>query len=87
MRKDCTYDPPLAQTRRAGLLLVEVCAKVCESKDQTRCRVREGAIMYELWQLIRKIEIGSGRTKTEIIVNQPIYELLVELIKKALKAR
>ena len=43
--------------------------------------------MYELWQCIRKIEIGRGRTKTEIVVNEPIYELLVELIKKALKVR
>lgn len=43
--------------------------------------------MYELWQCITRIVIGSGRTKTEIIVNQPIYELLVELIKKALKVR
>jgi len=41
--------------------------------------------MYELWQCIRSIEIGKGRTKTEIIVNEPIHELLVELIKKALK--
>jgi len=41
--------------------------------------------MYELWQCIRSIEISSGRTKTEIIVNEPIYELLSELIKKAIK--
>jgi len=66
---------------------MEVCAQICESKNQTRCRVREGASMYEFWQCIRKIEIGSGRTKTEIIVNEPIFELLVELIKKALKVR
>jgi len=46
---------------------------------------RRGEIMYELWQCIRSIEIGSGRTKTEIIVNESIYELLVELIKKAIK--
>ncbi len=44
-----------------------------------------GEIMYEFWQCIRSIEIGEGRTKTEIIVNEPIYELLVELIKKAIK--
>ena len=41
--------------------------------------------MYEFWRCIRSIEIGKGRTKTEIIVNQPVYELLVELIKKAIK--
>ncbi len=41
--------------------------------------------MYELWQCIRKIEIGEGRTKTEIVVKQPVYELLAELIKKAIK--
>ncbi len=87
MRKDGKNDPPLAQTRRAGFLLVEVCAKVCESKDQTRCRVREGAIMYELWQCITRIVIGEGRSKTEIIVNQSNRELLLELIKKALKVR
>ncbi len=43
--------------------------------------------MYEFWQCIRRIEIGEGRTKTEIIVNAPNYELLAELIKKALKVR
>ena len=41
--------------------------------------------MYEFWQCITRIVIGEGRTKTEIIVNQPVYELLVELIKKAIK--
>jgi len=54
---------------------------------EPREETRRGEIMYELWQCIRSIEIGKGRTKTEIIVNQPIYELLVELIKKALKVR
>ena len=64
---------------------MEVRREVRGTKDRTRCRVREGASMYELWQCITRIVIGEGRTKTEIVVNQPIYELLVELIKKAIK--
>ena len=43
--------------------------------------------MYELWQYITRIVIGEGRSKTEIIVNQSNRELLLELIKKALKVR
>jgi len=85
MRENSTQCPSLAQAGRSGLLLVAVCQKVRESQDQAGSAVREGEIMYEFWQCIRKIQIGSGHTKTEIIVNEPIYELLSELIKKAIK--
>ena len=37
--------------------------------------------------LFTRIVIGEGRSKTEIIVNQSNRELLLELIKKALKVR
>ncbi len=85
MRENSTQCPSLAQAGRSGLLLVAVCPKVRESQDQAGSAVREGAIMYELWQCITRIVIGEGGSKTEIIVNQSNRELLVELIKKAIK--
>ncbi len=54
---------------------------------EPREETRRGEIMYELWQCITRIVIGEGRSKTEIIVNQSNRELLLELIKKALKVR
>jgi len=67
------------------VLLMAVSQTLRTDEGESGKGTGRGEIMYELWQCITRIVIGSGHTKTEIIVNQPIYELLVELIKKAIK--